>query len=294
MTEKQINWTALDEGPIHIPGSIQPHGVLFVLQEPELTILQISKNTFEFFGIQPEALLNQKLNKLLDAYQIAFLQDTLANNQYIDDVNPLKLSVTTDKERLFFDGIIKRIEQNYRFLTLELLPALPPVSCDYFNLYQLLINATNNIQKLLKFSEYCESLVKEVRKITGFDRVMLYKFDIEDHGTVIAEDKRETMPTYLGLHFPSTDIPKRARTLFLSKGIRSIPDINSEPIEILPPNNPINHQPLNLSLAVLRSVVVSHAARCWNASKVSVAASSAVGAGVGVGTGLATGAGVGG
>jgi len=59
-----VDLTNCDEEPIHIPGSIQPHGLLFVLKEPQLQIIQVSNNTFEILGLHPQELLNKYLKKL--------------------------------------------------------------------------------------------------------------------------------------------------------------------------------------------------------------------------------------
>jgi light-regulated signal transduction histidine kinase (bacteriophytochrome) len=103
-----------------------------------------------------------------------------------------------------------------------------------------------------------QSIVKEVRKITGFDRVMVYLFNSEGAGTVIAEDKLESLSPYLGLHYPSSDIPQQAKQLYTLNLLRLIPDINYQPVELIPALNPVTSKPLDLSLSVLRSVSPIH------------------------------------
>ncbi|MGH1397470.1 MAG: hypothetical protein ACRAVC_26045, partial [Trichormus sp.] len=61
-TTFHVDLTNCDKEPIHIPGYIQPHGVILALHPVELTILQVSNNTFELFGIPPEELINQNLD----------------------------------------------------------------------------------------------------------------------------------------------------------------------------------------------------------------------------------------
>jgi PAS domain S-box-containing protein len=102
-------------------------------------------------------------------------------------------------------------------------------------------------------------MVAEVRKLTGFDRVMLYKFDADGHGEVIAEDKVEAMDAYLGLHFPASDIPQPAREMFLSQRIRAISDVRAESVQLIPALNPLTEQLTDLSRSMLRSPDPCHA-----------------------------------
>src|SRR5205085_1476676 len=90
------------------------------------------------------------------------------------------------------------------------------------------------------------------------DRVMLYKFDDDGHGSVVAEEKIASLESYLGLHYPESDIPKPARKLFISNSIRSIPEASSEPVQIFPANNPVSDRPIDLTNSILRSAAPCH------------------------------------
>ena len=70
MTNEIIDLTNCDREPIHIPSLIQPHGVLLVLKDPTLEILQVSSNTQEVVGRQPDELLGKPLSDLLNVKQI--------------------------------------------------------------------------------------------------------------------------------------------------------------------------------------------------------------------------------
>ncbi|MGI0485721.1 ATP-binding protein [Pantanalinema rosaneae CENA516] len=252
---EEFDLTNCDREPIHIPGSIQPHGVLLVLQEPELTILQVSCNTGDFFGIAPEALVNQNLNQLLDQPQVDFLQQSLAQHQDPDQLNPIKLSIYKNQRNSLFNGILHRSDAG---LLLELEPSLSKEVLSFLDLYHLVKNSANAIQKTAQFQDLCEVIVREIRKITGFDRVMLYKFNPEGHGTIIAENKQAHLSPFLGLHYPSSDVPQQARRLYLTNLIRLIPNFSYQPVDITPALNPITNQPVDLSLSTLRSVSPLH------------------------------------
>ena len=87
---------------------------------------------------------------------------------------------------------------------------------------------------------------------------MVYKLDSQHSGSVIAEDKIETLQTLLGLNYPSLDIPPQARKLFQVNWLRLITDVNSQPVEILPSNNPVTNESVNLTYSILRSVSPCH------------------------------------
>jgi light-regulated signal transduction histidine kinase (bacteriophytochrome) len=97
-----------------------------------------------------------------------------------------------------------------------------------------------------------------VRHITGFDKVMIYRFDADWNGTVLAQDKIEEMDDYLGLKFPASDIPQQARQLYLLNRLRLIADVEYSPVPILPVLHPVSNVPLDLTFSTLRSVSPVH------------------------------------
>jgi chemotaxis family two-component system sensor kinase Cph1 len=253
---QDINVARLEQEPIHISGKIQPHGVIFVLEEPELKILQVSKNTSTLFGIPPENMVQRNLEELLDSFQVDRLKAGLSEEN-IDFINPTKVWVRKKgDDYLVFDSIVHRNPDG--FLILELEPAISQESIPFLSFYHLARASINQLQETSSLRNFCQIIVEEVRKVTGFDRVMLYKFDDDGHGAVIAEEKLETMEAYLGLHYPESDIPGVARQLFSSNWIRLIPDAKSQPTEIFPAINPISQRPLDLTFSILRSASPCH------------------------------------
>ncbi|WP_315791860.1 ATP-binding protein [Fischerella sp. JS2] len=250
----QVDLTNCDREPIHIPGCIQTHGVILALQEPDLTILQVSNNTIAFFGLHPEELINQPLSILLEPEQIEFLNDCLKQED-IQIVNPIEININISQACNFFDAIIHR--QN-KLLVLELEPQISDKNNIYFRFYYLVKLAVGKLQSAKFVTEVSQIIAQEVRRITGFDRVMVYKFDQNWNGIVIAEDKQECLPSYLDLHYPASDIPKQARELYRQNWLRIIPDVNYQPIAIVPTINPLTKKPLDLSKSVLRSVSPIH------------------------------------
>lgn len=253
---QEINLTHLKQPPIHVLTQIQPYGVLLVLQEPELTILQASRNTSTLFGIAPEQILGKRLDDILDAFQVDRFRVGLSHEN-LDLINPTKVWVRRKgDDYLVFDAIFHRSAEG--FLVLELEPALTHENIPFLSFYHLARASINQLEATSNLQDFCQIIVREVRKVTGFDRVMLYKFDEDGHGEVVAEEKLDEMEPYLGLHYPESDIPQPARKLFLSNWIRVIPDTHAEPVELYPNNNPVTNQPIDLTLSILRSAYSCH------------------------------------
>ena len=251
-TAQTADLTDSEQEPIHSPGSIQPHGVLFVLQEPELDIIQVSSNTFELLGLHPQELLNKNLRDLLDSKQISAIEKCLSED--FENSNPLKSLIKNQLETSSFDGIIHR----HKSLILELEPTQIREDADFFSFYHLVKGPVAKMQSASSLHELSQVLVKEVRRLTGFDRVIVYQFNVEENGKVIAEAKLESLNPYLGLHYPASDIPESARQLFTRNWLRLIPDVNYQPVKLTPIDHPITNSPLDLSLSVLRSASPCH------------------------------------
>nr|WP_242038205.1 ATP-binding protein [Chroococcidiopsis sp. [FACHB-1243]] len=256
MQVTDVEFSLWDEEPVQLINQIQSHGVIIVLEEPNLKILQVSTNAFSVFGISSEELVLQNLEDLLDSYQIERIKLGLAEENF-DLLNPIKiwLRVKGD-DYVVFDGIFHRNRD--RLLILELEPALTQENIPFLSFYHLARASINRLATTTKLQDFGQVIVQEIRKVTGFDRVMLYKFDNDGHGIVIAEEKLDDMEAYLGLHFPESDIPKPARKLFCSNWIRIIPNAHAKPVELFPLINPTNLRPLDLTHSTLRSASSCH------------------------------------
>jgi two-component system, chemotaxis family, sensor kinase Cph1 len=252
-----IDITRLKEPAIHTFNQIQPHGILIVLAEPDLTILQISSNAIATFGIAAEQMLQRPLSEFIDPFQLERIQTGLTATEDLDIINPVKLWVRKKgDEYSVFDGVFHRNIEG--FLILELEPALAQENIPFLSFYHLARASINRLEETSNLREFCQIIVQEVRNVTGFDRVMLYKFDNDGHGSVIAEEKLDSMEPYLGLHFPESDIPRPARKLFASNWIRLIPDSHCEPVTLVPAINPISKEPTELTNSILRSAAACH------------------------------------
>lgn len=247
--------TNCDREPIHIPGAIQSHGVLFVLSNPDFNILQVSNNTDHYLGIKPEQCLGKSLSFLLSPEQILALRECL--EETFEQVNPVSIQLEINQHIQRFQAIIHRSPQND--LILELEPGTEAeTNVNFFQFYKLAKAVLLKMQKTTTLSQICNILIQHIRQITGFDRVMIYRFDADGSGTVIAEEKRDDLEPYLGLHYPDSDIPKQAKQLYILNELRIIPDVNYQPVPIVSLPSDIPADPLDLSLSVLRSVSPIH------------------------------------
>jgi chemotaxis family two-component system sensor kinase Cph1 len=250
------NIKSLKEASIHLSSEIQPHGILLVLDESELKVLQVSSNTLNVFGISPKNMLNKKLENLIDSYQLDKIQNQLLERN-LELINPTKIWIRKkNDEYTICDAIFHRNSEG--FLILELEPAMSHENIPFLSFYHLARASINRLEHSKNLRDFCQVIVEEVRKVTEFDRVMLYKFDDDGHGSVIAEEKISELEPYLGLHYPESDIPKPARQLFIDNSIRIIPNSNIEPVEIYPLKNPITDRPVDLTKSSLRSPAKCH------------------------------------
>jgi two-component system, chemotaxis family, sensor kinase Cph1 len=229
---------------VHCPGTIQGHGVLLAFREPELRILQVSSNTQAFLGIAPQDLLGESLTALLAETQIATLQDALAAD--LGSVNPFDLTLGAEEQ--LFQGAVHRTADA---AILELEPSL--VAVESPPLHQQARRLIAQLQRTESLQEFLALSVTEIRAMTGFDRVMVYQFDPQGAGNVIAEAVRPDLQPYLGLHFPSFDIPEVSREMYRRCRLRCSPDLATPPVQLVSVEA-TPALPLDLSRANLRSV----------------------------------------
>jgi len=246
---------------VYAPGHIQPYGMLLMLQEPQLTILQISENVEQFFGISAEALLGQPLQRLFTRTEVQQLAGYLAKDN-LELCNLFKLKARrqvaqTDWQRKnqTFRGVMHRMVDG---LTLELEPQRSIKSTHSIQFYRRMQAANANLSHATNLMNLAQTLAREVKAMTGFDRVMIYRFEADKSGVVIAEEKPRHLESYLGLHYLAIDIPAPASQLFYRYRMRFIPDVNYTPVSLIPSNHPLTDAPLDLSNSPLRGVSPCH------------------------------------
>lgn len=233
--------------PIHAPGAIQPHGALLVLDPSSLEVLQASATASVVLGCDGGVLAGRCLDAVIGAGPAAVLGDVIAAG--VEDVlNPTVLAVGGGS----FDVIVHEADG---LVVVEFEPAREETGA---MVMALLHRAVDGFSAAGSVDDSRMSAAREVRRLTGFDHVMVYHFHSDGHGEVVAEDHAEGVTPYLGLHFPASDIPVQARRLYVQKRSRVIASSDYQPVALVPELNPRTGEPTDLSMAELRSVSPHH------------------------------------
>ncbi len=247
-----IDLSNCDREPIHVPGAIQPHGVLIALSSENFCIEQVSANTLDFLGLEPSQLLNKPLTEFISPQDLSQVQKSLIRTDL--ETNPLYVfSLHFAARETSFEAVAHRLGD---LILLELERPMGGVELGTPDLHALR-TTLHQLERTRSLQEFCDLTAQKVREISGFDRVMVYRFAPQDGtGTVIAEEKRDELEPYLGLRYPASDIPKQARALYVLNHIRLIGDVSYSPVKMLATD--ANAAPLDMSYCHLRSVSPIH------------------------------------
>ncbi|MFV8224338.1 ATP-binding protein [Christiangramia aquimixticola] len=239
---KSLDLSKCEKEPIHIIGVTQPHGAVIACDK-DGNITHASENTEAVLGYNAQSLLNQKISRLIG-------EDLW--NKYKNGISEKAVLETAD---LILNGkpiiVVPHLSNDKLLLDFE---QYDKKSSNY----DIQVELTTLLKKLGSagtINELCSEAVDITRSIFGYDRVMIYKFDEEWNGQVVAEAKKENMESFLGLNYPASDIPKQARELFYKNKVRVISDVNYKPVKLLS-NTP--HSPLDLTNSQLRGVSPIH------------------------------------
>ncbi|MCX6108906.1 MAG: ATP-binding protein [Proteobacteria bacterium] len=230
-----IDGTSCDHEAIHIPGLIQPFGYLVAVNAIG-RITRISENLCEIIGMRGADLLNQDI-AVIDPQ----LRDVAKNPGDVDK-----------KVRLRGRSLVGRCFKANDEWVVELQPQDEAATPSMLKTFHQSILDIGRQQSLDEVVSCLPGLVKE---LTGYDRVMVYQFEEDAHGAVVAEAKNEDLEPLLGLHYPATDIPVQARALYKQNLIRMISDVNYAPVAVV---SAANLGPLDLTMSHLRSISPMH------------------------------------
>jgi diguanylate cyclase (GGDEF)-like protein len=238
--------------PVQLIGHIQPHGLLFALSEPDLMVQQVSANVRVLCGMPPEALLGHSIELALGSLQFEIFRSRILSGNLIP-ANPLRVTVGGEAREM---NCIAHRQDNVLIAELELRQgahSLGPLDLESHVQAPLArMDAASDILDLSRRS------ASEIRRLSGFDRVMIYRFDEEWNGEVIAEAVGLSLGSYLGQRFPASDIPSQVRQLFLINPMRAIADVAATPVPIIPETGPLTGRALDLTHSALRSASPIH------------------------------------
>ena len=245
MNEPLAGLSECDREPIHIPGSIQPHGVMLVAESASLVVRHIGGDAQKMLGTG--AAVNRPLADFVgqaNAETAARLAKTATRRAFIGTIEPA-------------DGVGINITAHVSgdYLIVELEPRSGPENSSAA-LLGALEAASAALDQASTLKAVCDVAATEFRKLTGYDRVMVYRFLDDAAGAVLAEDRRPDLHSFMNHHFPASDIPQQARALYIRNLLRVIPDINYVPAALQPEWQ--GSAPLDMSDSILRSVSPIH------------------------------------
>jgi len=245
-----VDLSTCDREPIHIPGAVQPHGVLIAMDE-SLRVAVVSANVGPMLGVEPSTCAGEPLARLIGA--IAAEEVAVRVREWAPGEPHI---LTFDQDEV--SGSLAGVEVDLTLhragerIVLEIEPLGRPRST--LLSYQSARGAMARLGAAATADELLGQLAREVRSLTHFDRVMVYRFDEQWNGEVVAEELRDDLNPFFGLHYPASDIPAQARRMYTVNWTRLIADVEYEPVHLVPVRDPSTGAPLDLTHATLRSV----------------------------------------
>jgi chemotaxis family two-component system sensor kinase Cph1 len=241
--------------PIHIPGRVQPHGVLLVV-DAGATVVQASANSASLTDRAPDALLGGPLAVAVGAPGAAAIGVALGSDVDGELQTLVSFWLPRTGADTLVDAVLHRVDD---VVVVELLRAgRRPRPVTFTDTYRRAQASIARLDASPSYAALLDVAAAEVRRLTGFDRVMVYRFDEEYNGEVVAEQRRADLNPLLGLRYPAGDIPPQARALYERSWLRLIADVHSTPAALVPTDDPTTGRPLDLSRAWLRAVSPVH------------------------------------
>ncbi len=251
LPDQATTLTNCDREPIHIPGAIQPYGFLLCLDESTRRGAYVSDNTADLLGISPADLLGAGLGGLLAPARAAEVAAGFARLTEAHQLLGVRLEQVAGQP---FYKLIMHRHDGLLWLEFEPVVESGPATLDL----PFLNAALGQMLSAGSVAEFCEQAVAQVRAITGFDRVAIYRFAGDESGEVVAEATRPDLAPWLGLRYPASDIPQQARAMYLLNWLRFIPDASYLPARLVAPRAAHASRPPDMTYAVLRSVSPIH------------------------------------
>ncbi|KAL8255949.1 hypothetical protein R6Q59_031016 [Mikania micrantha] len=248
-------------------GHIQPFGCMIAIDDSNFKVIAFSENAPERLGLATQSVPSIEKQEILKigsdfknlfTHSSSVLLERAFRAREITLLNPVWVH-SKESGRPFY-AILHRIDVG---IVIDLEPARtedPALSiAGAVQSQKLAVRAISNLQSLPSgdVKLLCDAVVENVRELTGYDRVMVYKFHEDEHGEVVAESKRANLDPYIGLHYPATDIPQASRFLFRQNRVRMIVDCHASPINVIQDNGLV--QPLSLVGSTLRAPHGCHA-----------------------------------
>ncbi len=244
-----IDITNCDREPIHIPGKIQSHGFLIAVNAISYQISYASANIGEYLNVDAGTLLDKSIADFsaligeedeLDLRQLLKLGKAQGN---FDVINPYKLVIDGGFYYLIIHQSGDHFVLEFEQATLQ------------YDIQNIIGKSVSEILSNKDLNKLLSRAALEIKNMIEYDRIMIYKFQEDGHGEVVAEVKNEELEPFFGLHYPASDIPKQARELYKLNMTRIIADVYTESPAILTYNQ---DSALDLTHSTLRAVSPIH------------------------------------
>lgn len=240
--------SACDREPITRLDRIQNFGFLVALAN-DWTIVRVSENIAQFLTVPPEQLLETRFDGWVTKAAIHEIRNRMTivhttGGERLFDIELVKGMPDVDLALHFQDGLV--IVEGELSQKAERMEAASMVRA-----------MVSHLGRATNLNKFHYDAARQVLALTGFDRVMIYRFNEGGHGEVVAESVRAGMDSFLGLHFPASDIPKQARALYVLNPFRIIADVQAPTFGLLPPADTVT-APLDLSRSICRAVSPVH------------------------------------
>lgn len=240
------NLSNCEKEQIHIPGSIQPHGAMLLVEEKNLTVVRASQNATEFLSLKPgQAVIGTSL-QAINATLASQLKDLLVNQP---EDTPTAITCESPHP---MDCVVHKPKPGLWVLEFESATTLEdPIT-------QTLQEGIAEITEAASLQSLCDTVARLFKKLFGYDRVLVYRFAFEGHGEVFSEQCAADMEPYLGNHYPASDIPQIARELYKRARVRMLADVDYQPVPLRPKPQVGTLEDLDMTSCHLRSMSPIH------------------------------------
>ena len=262
MSAPAVTLDNCDREPIHIPGSIQPHGCLLACDMAAARVLRHSANATAMLGLDGDPN-GRPLEAVIGVDAAHAVRNALART-----ADPARAALSFGvalPSGAAFDVAA------HRFAEMAIVE-LEPATTERTSALELARGMIGRIATIDRLDRLVGETSRLVQATLGYDRVMVYRFDADGSGKVVSEARQADLESFLGQYFPASDIPQQARALYLRNPIRLIADIAYRPVPVQPVVDEAG-EPLDLSFAHLRSVSPIH---CEYLRNMGVAASMSI------------------
>ncbi|GLB49663.1 ATP-binding protein [Neptunitalea lumnitzerae] len=242
---QKVDLTNCDKEPIHKLNRVQLFGFILVVDIKNFTISQYSTNISDFISFD-KTYLNEDVSAIIGEKLSNLIMEGLNNN----DLGPYEY--VSEKGEHFL--INPNVSNEHLILEFEPIKESIDAIAQQQQLTQIITKLDNAKDEM----EMCDMTAQMVKDFLGYDRVMIYQFDENWNGQVVSEAREPHLESWLGLHYPATDIPQQARKLFMSQGVRLISEVTREAATFEPELSPLSNDILDMSKSELRAPSLIH------------------------------------